>query len=152
MLKCRRCGKSLTKFDKDICPYCGLVKPLDGQEDNTEDVTQFIESTNLNKENLSYKPKKILVYSLLLMFLGIFAAHLFYIKSYFKSVFLLVFNLIFIGMGGYLLSLLDFSVFEGQIYFYWVISFAVLFIIYFILGIVVFIRKQVVDNNNQLLR
>ena len=56
MYKCKKCHQALTKFDKDICPYCGTVRPLEGQSDETQDVTQIIEAENIKKDFIDYKP------------------------------------------------------------------------------------------------
>ena len=98
MYKCKKCHQALTKFDKDICPYCGTVRPLEGQSDETQDVTQIIEAENIKKDFIDYKPKKLLVYSFLLGFLGIFAAHLLYLKMYVKATFLFLSNAFFISL------------------------------------------------------
>lgn len=136
MLKCKRCNQTLTKFDKDLCPYCGMVKPLEGQQSNTEDITQFIDTEIKNNNEMDYKIVNTKLSSFLLMFLGIFSAHLFYCKKVLKGIFLLISNLLFIGIGGYLLSLLDLKVFKNSIFMYWIFSFCILYLVYIILGIV----------------
>ena len=152
MYKCKKCHQALTKFDKDICPYCGTVRPLEGQSDETQDVTQIIEAENIKKDFIDYKPKKLLVYAFLLGFLGIFAAHLLYLKMYVKATFLFLSNIFFIGAGGYLLSLLNIEEFSSMYYLYWVIAAAVLFAIYLIVAITVFLKKNVLDKDGQVLK
>lgn len=152
MYKCKKCHQALTKFDKDICPYCGTIKPLEGQNDDTQDITQIIEAENIKKDFVDYKPKKIVVYSILLGFLGIFAAHLLYLKMYVKAIFLFLSNILFIAGGGYLLSLLNIEGFSSMYYLYWILSTSVLFIIYLIISVIVFFRKNVLDKDRQPLK
>ena len=79
------------------------------------------------------------------MFLGIFAAHLFYINKIKHAVILLISNLIFIGGAGALLMLTHFS--DSFYPLYWIISFGILFIVYLIVGIIVLFKGEVVDRD-----
>ena len=79
MPKCRFCGESITKFDKDICPFCGEKKPLEGVDNATIDITQFIETLPEEDKHIKFKQHKKIVNILLCMFLGYFSADLFYI-------------------------------------------------------------------------
>ena len=79
MPKCKYCGRTIPKADKDLCRYCGAREPFDLLSSETTDVTQFIDfDPNLVG---NFKRKKIKTYSFLTMFLGIFATHLFYINK-----------------------------------------------------------------------
>jgi hypothetical protein len=42
MPKCRSCGTRLSKFDKDICPVCGIDMPLEGVDNETIEITSEI--------------------------------------------------------------------------------------------------------------
>jgi 4-amino-4-deoxy-L-arabinose transferase-like glycosyltransferase len=79
------------------------------------------------------------------MFLGIFAAHLFYVNKVKQAVILLISNLIFIGGAGALLMLAHFS--DNFYPLYWIISFAFLFVVYVILGVVILFKGEVVDRD-----
>ena len=73
MPKCKYCGQSITKFDKEICPYCGGKRPIDENNPQTTDITESIKTVNPSDESrVNYKPKKKITNSLLCMFLGIF--------------------------------------------------------------------------------
>ena len=37
MPKCKECGETITKFDKEICPYCGCKDPIDKDREETHD-------------------------------------------------------------------------------------------------------------------
>lgn len=143
MPKCRNCGRTIPKADKDICRYCGEREPFDLLSSETQDITQFIDYDPSLSEK--FKRKSLKKYSFLLMLLGIFAAHLFYIKKTKQAVVLLISNLVFIGGAGALLMLAGFS---NNFYpLYWIISFAILFVIYVIVGVVVLFKGEVVDHD-----
>lgn len=143
MPKCRNCGNTIPVADKDICRYCGTKEPFDLYEQSTKDITQFIdfdpELTN------KFKRKSLKKYAFLLMFLGVFSAHFFYIKKVKNALILLFSNLVFIGGVGALLMLANFS---NNFYpLYWIISFGILFIMYLIIGIIVMYKGEVVDRD-----
>ena len=102
MPKCKFCGRTIPKSDKDLCRYCGGREPFDLVTNETKDITQFIDfDPTLNGV---FKRKSLKKYSFLTMFLGVFAAHLFYVKKTKAAVVLLISNLIFIGGAGALLA------------------------------------------------
>jgi TM2 domain-containing membrane protein YozV len=143
MPKCKYCGRTIPKADKDLCRYCGSREPFDLVSSETKDITQFIDfdPTLVNQ----FKRKKLKVYSFLTMFLGIFAAHLFYIGKKRNGIILLISNLIFIGGAGALLMLAHFS--DSFYPLYWIISFGILFLVYLIMGIVIMFKGEVVDQD-----
>ena len=148
MPKCKYCGRVIPKADKDICRYCGSREPFDLVMSETKDITQFIDyDPELSK---TFKRKSLKKYSFLMLFLGIFAAHLFYVKKLKQAVILLISNLIFIGGVGALLMLAHFS--DNFYPLYWIISFGFLFITYLILGIVMMFKGEVVDHDGHPLK
>lgn len=148
MPKCKYCGRVIPKADKDICRYCGSSEPFDLVMSETKDITQFIDyDPELSK---TFKRKSLKKYSFLMLFLGIFAAHLFYVKKLKQAVILLISNLIFIGGVGALLMLAHFS--DNFYPLYWIISFGFLFITYLILGIVMMFKGEVVDHDGHPLK
>jgi hypothetical protein len=143
MPKCKYCGRNIPKSDKDLCRYCGSREPFDLITSETKDITQFIDfDPNLSS---NFNRKKVKKYSFLAMFLGIFAAHLFYVNKVKQAVILLISNLIFIGGAGALLMLAHFS--DNFYPLYWIISFAFLFVVYVILGVVILFKGEVVDRD-----
>lgn len=75
---CKYCHKEISKFDSDVCPYCGGSNPI--QDDyKTMDVTTSI--GKLGEEINLYKSKSHKKFALLAMFLGMFGVHNFYIKK-----------------------------------------------------------------------
>lgn len=148
MPKCKNCGRIIPKADKDLCRYCGSREPFDLVTSETKDITQFIDyDPSLNN---AFKRKSLKKYSFLMLFLGIFAAHLFYVKKAKQAVILLISNLIFIGGAGALIMLGHFS--DNFYPLYWIISFGILFLTYLILGVVIMFKGEVVDHDGHPLK
>lgn len=150
MPKCSKCSHDLTIFDKDLCPFCGQPQPFDENQKVEGDTTQFVDNVESIKEAKLYKRKKLSTYCILMSTLGIFAAHLFYIKSTMKAIYLLFANLAFIGGSGYLLSLLLFK--TDLIFLNWIIAFGGLFFVYIILAIFTKFKGDVLDQSGQKLK
>ncbi|MCD8209858.1 MAG: hypothetical protein LUC31_03480 [Coprobacillus sp.] len=74
---CRNCHTRISRYDKDICPVCGVERPLDGVTSETVDITSQI---NIGDEQYkNYKPKtrgKAFMFSATL---GIFGAPMYYL-------------------------------------------------------------------------
>ena len=85
MNKCRHCGAKLTRLNTDICPFCGGLKPLEGNEYMTEDLTKTLQKVEI--EEVKYKSK--IAALVLAVTLGIFGANEFYL-GYKKAGFILV--------------------------------------------------------------
>lgn len=149
MPKCKNCGREIPKSDKDICRYCGERNPFEGVEEETGDITQFIDiAQNDGSVNVKFKRKKKGIYCFLMALLGTFGAHLLYINKYLNWIILILFNTAFIVGGGFLFELLN--LFEGNMIFLnWIISFGILFAIYIIIAIIVFFKGDIVDSNDQ---
>ena len=79
MPKCKYCHENITKFDKEICPFCGGKKPLEGVDDSTYDITQFVDIMKKSDQEVKFKQRKRVANGLLYMFLGIFGADAFYL-------------------------------------------------------------------------
>ena len=79
MPKCKYCHENITKFDKEICPFCGGKKPLEGVDDSTYDITQFVDIMKKSDQEVKFKQRKRVTNGLLCMFLGIFGADAFYL-------------------------------------------------------------------------
>lgn len=78
MHKCKYCGAQLSKLDKDVCPFCGGKKPLEGAENVTEDFTKSLDSLREEDRN-NLEPKSKLIFIILTVFLGVFGIHAFYL-------------------------------------------------------------------------
>ncbi|MEG2639940.1 MAG: hypothetical protein RR909_00280 [Bacilli bacterium] len=151
MLKCKNCDHKLTKFDRDLCPYCGARNPIDDSSTETIDVTQIID----NIENIDHKEKFVRksrkTYIILMMILGIFSAHLFYIKRYYQAAYLIGANALFIGGGGYLLSIFEIFT-KSQYYLNWIVALGVVLGLYIILGTCTIFFGEPKDNDNEVLK
>lgn len=143
---CKNCHRTIQKFDKDICPYCGTENPI---EDNyvTKDVTGFIKSTHSNEE--LYKSKSRKTTGFLCFFLGYLGCHNFYLGYTKKGIIELLCSLVLVGGAG---SALFFLVepFKNALAF--LIPFAVVFLFYVIASIHYFKDDSLTDVNGELLK
>ena len=94
---CRHCGTRITKFDKDRCPVCGELNPLQDVTSDTVEITTEIDMSGVNLPN--YKPRKRKTFLILACALGIFGVHAFYLGYKKGGLIWLVANLIFLGGG-----------------------------------------------------
>jgi TM2 domain-containing membrane protein YozV len=100
MPQCKNCHREISKFDNDVCPYCGTVHPIDDNY-KTKDMTQFVDPVSGNYQLYKSKTKKTTV--LLAVFLGWVGAHFFYL-GYTKKAWLAILGSLFIigGIGSLL--------------------------------------------------
>ena len=69
---CRHCGTRISKFDKDRCPVCGELNPLEGVTSDTVEITTEIDlSEELKKDFHPKTKKKFFLLSALLGWTGI---------------------------------------------------------------------------------
>lgn len=147
MPKCKYCGENITKFDKEICPFCGGKKPLEGVESYTVDITQTINTVD-KKTVENYKQHSKLINSLLCMFLGIFGADSFYLGHFKLGISRLLVGFIYIIS---LFCILYFAV-NLEILYSLLISIGSIFIVYFILGVIGLFLNSRKDSNGAFLK
>ena len=95
MPSCRNCGARLSKFDRDICPVCGTLKPLEGVESETVEITSQVDLSGFQAgQKVVRRRKTLLLYFLLIGFTG---APFFYLKQKRNAFLWLVINLAVIG-------------------------------------------------------
>lgn len=95
MPSCRNCGARLSKFDKDICPVCGVLKPLEGVDSETVEITSQVDLSGFQAgQKVVRRRKTLLLYFLLLGFTG---APFFYLKQKKNAIIWLLANLAVIG-------------------------------------------------------
>ncbi len=143
---CKNCHRTIQKFDKDICPYCGTENPI---EDNyvTKDVTGFIKSSHSNEE--LYKSKSRKTAGFLCLLLGYFGIHNFYLGYIKKGVLELILSLAIIGgVGSALFFLLE--PLKNALAF--LIPFALVFVFYLLASIHYFKDDSLMDVNGELLK
>lgn len=143
---CKNCHRTISKFDNDMCPYCGAENPI---EDNykTNDVTSFIQASGTDAR--LYKSKSHKVAGFLCAFLGYFGIHNFYLGFTKKAIIELVASLLVIaGVGCALFFLLE----PLKNAFAFLAPFALVWILYIIGSFQYFNNDSLVDSNGELLR
>lgn len=147
MPKCKYCHENITKFDKEICPFCGGKKPLEGVDDSTYDITQFVDIMKKSDQEVKFKQRKRVTNGLLCMFLGIFGADAFYLGFKKIGFIRLIIDILIYAA----ISLILFFFTELSFYSF-IIPFGALFIIYFIIGIINLSIRGKKDINGVFLR
>ncbi len=95
MPSCRNCGARLSKFDKDICPVCGTLKPLEGVDSETVEITSQVDLSGFQAgQKVVRRRKTLLLYFLLLGFTGM---PFFYLKQKRNAFLWLIVNLAILG-------------------------------------------------------
>ena len=95
MPNCRNCGARLTKFDKDICPVCGIKDPLQGVSSETVEITSQIDISEMKEGQKVVRRRKTLL--LLFLTLGFTGAPFFYMKKMVFGLISLLANLLVMG-------------------------------------------------------
>ena len=103
MAQCKYCHENITRLDREVCPFCGGLKPLEGTDDSTQDITEVIGQVE-HAEDI--KAHSRIVAAILAFILGIFGANLFYIGKTKKALIVLAISLVFIGGFGSLIFFL----------------------------------------------
>ena len=145
MPRCRKCNARLTRLDKDICPFCGALKPLDGQDDSTEDFTKAFDPLKMEDKTVKRKSKKVA--AILMMTLGVFGAHAFYLNKWKLGLIILAISISLIAGVG---CLLFFLALHNVLAF--LIPYFVLEIIMIIGGIIMLNKNDITDANGEFLR
>ena len=142
---CRHCKSRISKFDKDRCPVCGELNPLEGVNSDTVEITGNI---NISQDDFKdYKPKKRTVFLLLSCLLGWTGCQFFYLKYHKAGLIWLAANIVilagafcafFFGAKNTLLAVL--------------IPLLVIYTANIVLGIVTYLKSSVKDADGNLLR
>ena len=103
MAKCKYCHEVISRLDKEVCPFCGGIKPLEGTDTSTQDVTKVIDQL---EGSVQIKHKKRIVAALLAFVFGFLGAHYMYLGKFKKGLFTCLVSLVLIGGIGSLLYLL----------------------------------------------
>lgn len=145
MLRCKNCHTKLSRLDKDICPFCGTKKPLEGQEDATQDITKALSAIKI--EEIEQKTKSAKTVFVLTLMLGVFGGHLFFLKRVRYALLTLLISLLFIGGFGCLL----FFVADLKNALAFLIPYFVLELVMIIYGLIVYKRKKGKDFTGEFL-
>lgn len=137
---CKNCHSRISKFDKDICPICGVKEPLDGADSDTLDITTSIQNETEVKKQSSPRKKKTLL--LLFCLVGFSGAPFFYLKDEKKAYWSIAINLALIAAITLILTFIIplFAVFS------FLIALAVSYLINIIIGLVYFFLPSVKDK------
>ena len=142
---CRHCGSRITKFDKDRCPVCGELNPLDGVNSDTVEITSNINITP--EEFKDFKPKTRKTFLLLSCLVGFLGIQFFYLKYKRAALIWLACNIVimaglflafFFGVKNVLLAVL--------------IPLAVAYIANIVLGLVIYRKPSFKDGDGNLLK
>ena len=79
MPSCRNCGARLSKFDTDICPVCGTLKPLEGVSSETVEITSQVDLSGFEAGQKVMRHRKTML--LLSCLVGFTGAMFFYLKN-----------------------------------------------------------------------
>lgn len=82
MAKCKYCHEVISRLDKEICPFCGGVRPLEGTDTSTQDVTKVI---NQLDHPVKIKHHKRIIAAILAAIFGFLGAHHIYLGKYKKG-------------------------------------------------------------------
>lgn len=99
---CKYCHKTISNFDKDVCPYCGEKDPIE-ETYETKDMTQFVNP--VTGEYKLYKTKSRKVAAILCFFFGFLGASSFYLGYWKRGVSILSGSLVITVVIGLLLHL-----------------------------------------------
>ena len=100
MAQCKYCHARITRIDKEVCPFCGGKRPLDGTDTSTQDVTKIIDQLD---NPVEIKHKKRLVAALLAVLFGFLGAPHFYLGKTKKGLLTALICITFIGGVGLIL-------------------------------------------------
>ena len=104
MPNCRNCGARLSKFDKDICPVCGIKDPLQGVNSETVEITSQVDLSGFQEgQKVVRRRKKMLILFLTIGFTGL---GYFYLKKKKNALIDILITVLLFASGFLLLHLL----------------------------------------------
>lgn len=147
---CRECHSRISTHDKDMCPVCGCLHPLDGEgavASETIEMTQQLDGTDPTLASAEPRKKtKTLLYFALVGWLGIGFSYL-----RFKLQFVLLWalcNIVIIGGVGSLFLL----VFKGSTAFVgYLISLGIVYLVNICIGLVYRFKPNMKDHSGELI-
>ena len=100
MAQCKYCHARITRIDKEVCPFCGGKRPLDGTDTSTQDVTKIIDQL---ENPVEIKHKKRVVAAILALLFGFLGAPHIYLGKIKKGLVMALISVCFIGAVGLIL-------------------------------------------------
>lgn len=141
---CRQCHREISKFDNDMCPYCGTPHPIDPNYE-TMDITRNMATLEGQYELPKSRKKKVLI--LLCATLGYLGVHWFYIYRKTRGIVSLLFSLAFVGGIGSLLLLTPLPVYADYL-----IAFGAVWIVFLIEALLLLFIDTPKDGRGEFLR
>lgn len=142
---CKYCRSRITRFDKDICPICGVKNPLEGVTSETVEITS---NFNLSEEELkTFRPHTKVRTLLFFILFGWTGVPQFYLHYVMQGILWIVINLL---VGGGLFAL--FYVLKFDLIWCIIIPVISIYIINTITGIITFLKHNLKDRNGEFLR
>ncbi len=142
---CRHCGSRISKLDKDRCPICGEINPLEGVNSDTVEVTSVLD---ISPDDYSdYKPRTRKTFLLLSILIGWLGTQFFYLKYKRAGLIWLLANLAILGGG--------FAAFFFGVHSLLLAILIPLLVVYAAnvsFGLVIFFKPNFKDANSNLLR
>ena len=145
MPRCRNCQREISKFDKDICPYCGENNPIDPTYE-TIDVTSYIDPQGQGYELYRSKSRKSA--ALLCLTLGFLGIHNFYLGFKKRGIIECAISILFIAGVG---SALFFSGLLANALAF-VLPFLAVWLLYGLWSIQYFKKDNLKDGHGEFLR
>lgn len=146
MPKCKNCNAEISRLDKDICPFCGQRKPLEGQEAYTQDFTKAFDPIKSELENVKMKSR--VTAGVLAILLGVFGAHMFYLGRKKYGFILCGITALFIASLGCVLYFTH----VVPVVLAFLIPYFVLEVVMIISGILILTRHDFTDANGEFLK
>lgn len=152
MPKCKYCHENITKFDKERCPRCGCLNPLEDNYQETCDITSVINTVDSNiSENAQFKQHSKKINAFLMIFFGVFSIDAFYLGFIKNGLIRLLINIIF--MGGLFCLFYFLPVFKTNgLLLSALSSFGIAFVIYVVFGIITLSQTGKKDSNGVFLK
>ena len=145
MARCKYCHESITRLDKEVCPFCGGLKPLEGTDDSTQDITKVIGQVE-NTESLKLHSK--VVAAILAILFGVFGANLFYLGKFKKGLIVLAISVLFIvGFGSILFFAIPWHNALAFLIFYFILEALMIGV-----GIAYLTKHNITDKNGAFLK
>lgn len=144
MANCKYCHAALTRIDKEVCPFCGGLKPLEGTDTSTQDVTKVIDQL---ENPVKIRHAKRVVACILAILLGFLGVHSLYVAKFKKA---LITFLISLGLIGGLGSIIFFAIGWHSV-FAFLIPYFVIEVVMILIGVGYLTRHDIVDGHGEFL-
>lgn len=143
---CKNCHQKLTRLDKDICPYCGTPKPLEGISTETQDITTSFDP--IQPEYKQVKAKSKVLTGILCIFFGILGVHGFYLQKFRLAFESILMSLLVIGGSFLVLYFTKLLSWELAL----IVPASVCELFFLVMGIGYIVKSDIKDGRGEFLR